>query len=590
MDAAIVLTAWLRLDPTACCRAPTLQEHMVCVEEVSERVKRRRDEPFDAEQRIAEIVAQAEDKRRRGIKGKRKAHEINFDSSSDDSDSDDDGVQIGPHGNFLPRRNRVNTRCWYISPRYFVDVVRYRLHLMKKHLEALESYQGSEAMFKCSNARCSYECTMLEAEQRRAAELTHSAALASGRAGGLGIGIGTVRDAMYAGGATTNTTTAASSSGSAFVYKCALCGSMLAARQVESVARAAGRLLTKFSDQLRSTGLLTLLKQLDSVSLGANRPSDNIKAGIITLHGPDGAVAAADAAAQNGDGNGGSGDAGSSSGAGGGAGGKGSGFSAVADLPAASNRVGAATAGGRVYMKNQQKIIVKLEGDEEEEGSKEGGQSSGAGGRAPMPAAAAVAASVLPSHLTKSSITGESTRTFGFLQVAGAGAEEEPMHHGDDEPDAGSGSSAAAAAGPASAASSLLFTSSLRAPSGLGAGSGVSALTDAAAASQLGGAGAGAGGEEEAYDTNINAGYGDADASSAAAQHGDISASGAAAEVSNDALWQMLFAQLVTQGGASGGGSGAAEVNQAPAPAASAAAAAAATQPADEDEEEWDDV
>lgn len=102
-------------------------------------------------------------KRRRG------ATDIDFDSSSsDDSDasssSEEDDAHVpgggwrggrGGRGGFgrgapgKKRRSKVKTTCYYINPRYFTDVVKYRLHLMRKHLEGLQRMrEGSEAAYR----------------------------------------------------------------------------------------------------------------------------------------------------------------------------------------------------------------------------------------------------------------------------------------------------------------------------------------------------------------------------------------------------------------------------------------------------------
>ena len=53
--------------------------------------------------------------------------------------------------------------------RYFVDAVRYRIYLMRQHIEQLEASHGGESLFRCGNRLCAYECTALEAQQRHSA-------------------------------------------------------------------------------------------------------------------------------------------------------------------------------------------------------------------------------------------------------------------------------------------------------------------------------------------------------------------------------------------------------------------------------------
>jgi hypothetical protein len=100
------------------------------------------------------------------------------------------------------QKHKITVQCWYIDPvcaappplphtfwshspppppppcsqRYFVDVVRYRLYLMRRHIELLESSHGGENLFRCSNRLCTYECTPLEAQQRHTAQLAVAAA------------------------------------------------------------------------------------------------------------------------------------------------------------------------------------------------------------------------------------------------------------------------------------------------------------------------------------------------------------------------------------------------------------------------------
>ena len=155
--------------------------------------------------------------------------------SDDDSEDDDDEEEdeeggsagAGAGGRVKRRREKrkISTTLWYINPRYFTDVIRYRLHLMKRMLERLEGYAGgSEHMFRCGNRYCSFECTLLEAQQRRTAEMMLAA-----RTGA----IGSVSTPLFVGAQQQNKQQPASNSSTANSYfsgfTCPLCGTVLTA-------------------------------------------------------------------------------------------------------------------------------------------------------------------------------------------------------------------------------------------------------------------------------------------------------------------------------------------------------------------------
>ena len=396
-------------------------------------------------------------------------------SDSSDSDSDNDAAATGSGAAGSAARGerekrKITTKCWFINPRYFVDVVRYRLYLMRLHLERLSTYQGGEAMFRCSNPLCTYQCSVLEAQQRRTAEI--------GAASRGVAAVGGVTTPLFLKPPSTQSSQseitapgpAASAAAASYAFRCPLCSSSLSAVRarasvqrsylyvtatmlvlffvralqsvdpclrifiiidttimhthlsallhcvvatpfhtravqghVDNTAAVASRMMVRFDDQMRASGLLDLLKQLDAVRLGANRPSDLIRAGKISLHGP-----AATKTAPPPDSIDGSSDPGKrASSGGGGGGGASSSSSAARMISTASSRI---------------EVEVDLDGP---------------GGRPRVSAAAAaalakarvnaitpatdVAVSSLPAHMQRSGITGEQSRSLGFVSIRSGG-------------------------------------------------------------------------------------------------------------------------------------------------------------------------
>ena len=244
-----------------------------------------------------------------------------------------------------------------------------------------------------------------------------------------------------------------------------------------------------------------------------NRPSDLIKKGVLSLHGPDATVAPGGGAA------------------GGGAAGGGAG----AGASAAAAPAGASTAGSGLYAKAERSdFAVEMEAEDGGGGRARGGGGGGGGssGRASLGATAAiaraaagtapasdVAASSLPDHLRMSSITGEASRVLGFVQIAGGRA------------------GAHAAGGAAEHGRHPLAELEVEEPEEL-----LAAAAAAAAAHRRAPASC-AGDAAYVVDTNINA---------------DQDADAAGDELSNEALWQALFAQAQAeaQGGAASAAGG----------------------------------
>lgn len=524
--------------------------------------------------------------------------------SSDSEDSDDgggadgSGIGAGGKGGIGPdgkreRREKVSTRCYYINPRYFVDVVKYRLYAMRRHLEKLEAVQGTEAMFRCSGAPgCPFECSMLEAQQRRMSVLAAQRSAGTSRpsfgaidaSAGMANGNGTHGGGAHGRGDTSST--------AALGFMCALCGRPLSARHVESVASAAGRLLRKMNEQLKETGITDTLRRLDAVALGANRPSDNIRAKRISLRAGAAAAIAAGGGGADGGSQGGFGTAnGSGNAAGGGRG------------------AGAPGIGGRVVLLQAQAIEVELDDGDDAGGASStrrqpgaggaGGAAGGGGATSGSAASAAptVSADIVPAHLQRSSVTGERAQTLGFLQLAhgagggampGAGPIAPPGDGGDGIVGGMGRASAGVSADDAAAAAGPLHMSFAWDTNPGSSGGGSIAAVDAHSGSQAGAAlPAVVEGDalDVVHDTNINAGDNAASAAAAAA-------AAAAVELDPNALWAQLFAQVVgDSSSAEGAANGNAVVAEEgfPTEAASEAVPTAPAEPAAE-EDEWEDI
>lgn len=395
-----------------------------------------------------------------------------------------------------PLPKKVRARLWFINPRYFVDVVKFRVHLLRKFLERLESSEGSEAAFRCANTRlCRFECTLLEAQQRLTAErhIRSSSGRAAGKNGdSAGVG-GHVTSAfcgvagsLYAGAAA-----APAASTAAYTFCCPLCGSALAVKQVERIAATAARAAARLADQLKVLGISELLQRLERVRLGTVRPSELLREGRITLlaedtaprggqlrvggtggggdltahqaasfimGGSEGAQAAtvATAAAAPGAAPAASTGTATSAGAGlsGGVGGGGGGGSLTGTVTSRNDGGGAKAA---LFFRSGPAIEVELDDD--------GGKAAAAAANARAKTAAVAAAAgasvsqrALPEHLRVSSVTGAQTRFLGFVNVD-VGAEDAAARAAaaslvaDDEEEEGNGSGGGAvASAPAGAA------------------------------------------------------------------------------------------------------------------------------------------
>jgi len=504
-------------------------ERLVCAEEVTERVRKHgHDAPFNVDAKLAELQARAGG----GPKKRRRNGGVAEDSSDEGESSEEEGGAGAAGGKRTRTKQtaKVSTTCYYLNPRYAVDAVRFRLHTMRKHLESLERFQGSEAMYRCSNQRCVFECSLLEAEQRRASLAAQGRTAASR---GAPTGIGSVSDAIFSGAVAA----ASGASVSQYDYTCPLCGSGLGSRRMESISAAAGKLQARLAEMLRTSGISDVLKALDALPLGANRPSDSIKAGLISLHGPMGAVlpvpAAAAALMQTSAGSGAC--RSSSSGVpGGGVG------APPAPGPA---RTAGEVGGGRVYLKRAQ-VQVDIAG--------EGGAQGGKAAKKVAPGVVAphggtVDAVTVPEFLLKSTLTGHTARSFGFMRVGEVAAQAEGAGGWEDATETQQSAAAKEEARAVIALAGAAAPAEGEPPPPRARSDGVPPLALPPAA---------AGAAGWAYDSNINADMDEAEAEAAPA-------------ADYAAAWADVFATLTAQPAADGEG---------------AAGARAA------EEEEWEDT
>lgn len=427
-----------------------IEERVVCSEEITEKLRSKRDARLDVETQLANLKAavndpKAAERKRKRKRGRNAIHYSDDDDDDDDSDDSTDDEEIGiseqaARAVMRPgdraaaaaaaekkrkrrARRRVKTTCYYINPRYFTDVVKYRIHLMRKHLENLSLVrEGSENVYRCGNSRCTFECTLLEAEERRQSILAAKRNPAQYKHQS---GVGAIRNTHTMVMMNSSSASSSSSSSSSYQvkasdydYTCPLCESTLNARMVENVASAAARLLVKFSDQMRQSGIPDLIKTLDSVPLGANRPSDTIKMGTITLHGPQ---SAPNATPSTGEGEGGGGGDQTTQNA------SNKDIAATTtsgqqsnqnkDSSSSSSSSSSTSAGaGRVFLKKKDQLEVYLEGDVSAK-TKNGKRQTGGGSASHEGVPQTVSVESLPSFLTRSTKTGEETRSFGFMAI-----------------------------------------------------------------------------------------------------------------------------------------------------------------------------
>ena len=216
-------------------------DRIVCNEEVSERGIRKRDREGGAEAQVRELEAE--------LAGSAIA--------TDSGDAED--------------TRKVKTKVWYINPRQFVDVVRYRIHIMREVLRKQESHSlERQSMYACSSNQCVYQASTADAMKHMMAISSSNEHLDPGQLGGL-----LARRAARA----------STSASAAPRFVCPACGAPMRKKDGRAVMAAAANRLDNFNAQLSSSGISDCLKSLNSVSLGANRPSDKLEEKLVTLRG-----------------------------------------------------------------------------------------------------------------------------------------------------------------------------------------------------------------------------------------------------------------------------------------------------------------
>jgi transcription initiation factor IIE alpha subunit len=517
-------------------------EKLVCDEDITERKEKKVRGNIDWKE-IEEAVMNGpgnslsfQKKRKRPSNNSIVQDEDDNDNDDGSSSSSDEEPGMDISGKKKDPKNRekrkITTKCWYINPRYFVDVVKYRLYCMKKHLESLQSYQGLDSMFKCCNRFCTFTCSLLEAQQRRMVVTMQASQQQQASEAGvvaLGRAIETVSDPVFYADAKSSNPT--SNEQKEYMFTCPLCNSQLSARHMENSSAAASKILVKYHESLMvKTGLQDLLKKLDNLRLGANRPSDLIKAKLISLHGPSGSLGNSEKDAKNASDE--------------------KKTSKSLTGSSWSDRVGGLST-GRVFSKTTTTVEVQI-ADEDEEGLLNTSSSLSSKHLSSVPAtvSAPIAANVLPSILQKSNITGQASSTLGFVQISHGAEKQHPSaittEISERDNPAGPSSMIAPAQVDFSAAKRQVNKPSSESKPGRSKQSNVGA-----------------------YDTNINA---DLDAASSPAAPAVVADAGASAQTSNEALWKLLFTQLAS------------------AQPAKAAPAVSAALKKVVDENEWEDV
>jgi len=343
---------------------------------------------------------------------------------------------------------------WYINPAYFVDVVRYRIHLVRAFLERLKAFDGNEASFRCVNTYCRYECTLREANERlMAAHLQRMVSGGSGGSGGGGLDA-SLRGAVVMGGVVGAAASAGGAAGgggggaSASTFTCPLCGGKLAARHVERLTATATRLLLRFNDQLRVTGIPTILARLEGEKLAEGMPTTLLREGKMSLLKEDFEPATP----------------------------AGISLAERATLDARAKMAQSRNLTNKIYMPTAASAYEQEEADRAAAAAAiEARKSKGA------VAPATVSEAALPEHLKHSSVTGEAAKVLGFVRLTAGSSTSNGGGGGDGDDDDGAGDDGAAGvglrvAGDGSAAgaagANVAFDTDINADAGGGGGGG----------------------------------------------------------------------------------------------------------------------
>jgi len=327
------------------------------------------DERDEYERLEAKRLRREEMKREQG-KG-RYVERTGDDSDGSEEDEDgEDGVGVGAGGKRKRNKHKETADCWYINPRYFVDVVKYRIYLIKTHLQRLEKVGAS---YKCP--KCPFEATLLEA--------INSCVQKKGESG--------------------------------LEFMCKWCDCRLVPRHSESLSMGSKELSIKFEAQMRDLGIYSRLQALEQVPLGANSPRKLIRDGVLSLISHDRHQETSEKSGHASS-QGTSNPQSSSSAVGGAVTG---GHKPTAGSGGGSSSLGGAWGMARVFVPVKDDLLVATT-----EESKDGASKPTAS-TVVIPAPERMAVDDVPEHLRMSNLTG-STKTFGFVNVSFQNASAPP--------------------------------------------------------------------------------------------------------------------------------------------------------------------
>jgi len=216
-------------------------DRLVCWEEVAEKGIRKRDREGGAEAQVRELQAEL-------------AGTVSAGAATDLEDT-----------------RKVKTKVWFINPRYFVDVVRFRIHIMRDVLRKQESHSlERQSMYACSSKQCVYQASTADAMKHMMAP-----------GGAIGLNVPAQQAGLLARRAGQGSTTVSATP----VFSCPACNAPMRKKDGRAVMAAAANRLDNFNSQLTLSGIADCLKSLNSVALGANRPSDKLEERLVTLRG-----------------------------------------------------------------------------------------------------------------------------------------------------------------------------------------------------------------------------------------------------------------------------------------------------------------
>jgi transcription initiation factor IIE alpha subunit len=323
------------------------------------------------------------------------------------------------------REMQISDACWYINPRWFVDEIRFRIACMNELLSRREQLGGTEKALRCP--KCSAEYSMLEAQQHRAGSV-----LAASRrmAAGLLVPSKNTLSGLLDPPDTGKPSTSVESAATRAQFLCANDGMALERIPGLVLGREAAQQTAKWHSQLQETGIPALLKELESVPLGSNRPTDHIRSNRVTLRqsraragrGADMATSGSLVSAAFGTQKGRATGSGYRVGTGVGTGAKGAWRPSVFQLAEKTVEVDFGGAAGSGAL--EAAAAAALGADEgTSELVKAMSRAADARGGGLRESAEESAQRALPSHLQTSAVTGEASTVLGFVRVGSRGVD-----------------------------------------------------------------------------------------------------------------------------------------------------------------------